>query len=1116
MSNRYARLLQTVTPLLVGSLLLAVQGCNTTSPPAEVGAFTPMEATHTGIDFQNTVENTDKLNIFNYRNFYNGGGVAIGDINNDGLADVYFTGNLERNKLYLNKGNLQFEDITAAAGVAGEQFWSTGVVMVDINADGWLDIYVCNAGYEKGSIPHNELFINNQDGTFTEKAAEYGLDDDGYTTHAAFFDYDLDGDLDCYILNNSFIPVNTLNNSDKRDLYAQDWAVKDFLKGGGDKLLRNDGGTFTDVTREAGLYGSLIGFGLGITVGDINEDGYPDFYVSNDFFERDYLYINQQDGTFKEDIKNRMPHISLSSMGADMADVNNDGYPEIFVTEMLPSDEHRLKTTTVFENYNVYDLKLKRDFYHQYMHNTLQLNNQNNTFTEIAHYSGVAASDWSWGALLFDADNDGLRDIYVCNGIYHDLTNQDFISFFANDIIQDMALSGKKENINEVIGKMPSTPIPNKFFRNRGDLTFEDVGDRYGFTTPSFSNGAAYGDLDNDGDLDLVVNNVNQPAFIYRNEAQNLGHHYLGIRLVGEGQNTQAIGAKIAVHIGGETLAAQHIPTRGFQSSIDYKHLFGLGQRTQVDSLVVTWPDGRRTRLLTPAIDTVHSLSANAAQPPFAERPSSMPTLLAALDAAGLQAHQENRYVDFYQEGLVPRMLSREGPAAAVGDVNGDGLEDFFVGGAKEQAGMVYLQRADGTFVPKPQPSMEQRKYFEDTAAELFDVDGDGDLDLFVGSGGNEEAVGGRSLQDRIYLNDGTGAFELVNALPSNGLNTSVAVPLDYDGDGDLDLFVGSRSVPQVYGVPARSFLYENLGNGTFAEKANEVAPAFKALGMVTDAVWADVLGLGAPQLVVVGEWMSPKIFALEAGQLVEQASNLTDYSGWWYAVEAADVDGDGDLDLILGNRGENFYFKGSAEEPVKLWVRDFDDNGTLDKIMTRTHAGKDMPIPLQKELTGQIVSLKKQNLTHEAFANKSIQELFPEMKKSFVARGTYFKSAVALNAGDGAFEMQALPREVQLSCVCDIACTDVNGDGQLDLVMGGNFDGFLPQYSKLDGSYGHVLLNKGRGQYDWQPSTRSGYWVRGDVKRILPIRIGGALHYLTVRNNDAPTLHRVGRAEVQ
>ena len=1100
-------------------ILLAffLYNCNSGNHSAkENRLFTALSSRESGIDFTNKVENSEDFNIFSYRNFYNGGGVAIGDINNDGLPDIYFTNNMGKNKLYLNKGNLQFEDVTEKAGVGGTKAWSTGVVMVDINNDGWLDIYVCNAGFVKGDDQENELFINKGDLTFEEKAADYNLNENGYTTHAAFFDYDLDGDLDVYILNNSFMPVNTLNYSNKREMYAKDWPVRDFLKGGGDKLLRNDDGKFVDVTEQAGIYGSLIGFGLGITVGDVNGDNLPDMYVSNDFFERDYLYINQGDGTFKEEIKNWMEHLSSFSMGADMADINNDGYPEIFVTDMLPNDEYRLKTTSSFENYNVYYLKLQRDFYHQYMQNTLQYNNKDGSFSEIAYFSGVSSSDWSWGALLFDADNDGYRDIYVCNGIYQDVTDQDFIDFFANDVAQKMALTGKKEEMKTILDKMPSTPLLNKFFHNRGDLTFEEAGQKSGFDTPSFSNGAAYGDLDNDGDLDLVVNNLNQQAFLYRNNSESLyKHHYLKVKLKGPEKNTFAIGAKVVAHKGKEELNFQLVPTRGFQSSIDYVMAFGLGDGTVVDSVEVIWPDRTRSVVQNPSIDQTLSVDYQqvSRQPVGKPGLSSSPAVALVEEVpAPFEAHHENDYIDFFQEGLSMRMISREGPRVAVGDVNGDGQEDVYIGAASGSPGQLYLQRS-GSFVPANVPDFLEGANYEDTAATFFDADNDGDLDLFVGSGGNQFPSGSRFMQDRLYLNDGKGQFSASpRALPMNGFNTSVAIPLDFDKDGDMDLFVGSRSIPNQFGRDPRSFLYQNDGKGNFKDAAKAYALDLQFIGMVTSAALVDLIGDSDPELVVAGEWMSPVIFRIKDGLFRRVDSNLSNYSGWWYAIATDDIDQDGDQDLILGNRGENFYFSGSLESPAKLWVSDFDNNGTTEKIITRSVDGKDMPVPMKKELTGQIVSLKKQNLKNTEYATKSIQDLFPPevLNNALVKEGAFFRSAVALNDGDGNFTVVDLPREVQFSCICGIFCTDLNGDSKDDLILAGNDNGFTPQFSKLDASFGHVLINRGAGQFDRIDNRDSGFFIRGDVKQLAGLVINKKDYVLAAINSQKPKLFRL------
>lgn len=1090
-------------------VLLVVSSCETEQSTPTL--FSKIPSSESNLESSNDIEHTDEFNIFNYRNFFNGAGVAIGDINNDGLSDVYLTNNMKENRLYINKGKFKFEDVTASSGASGNKKWSTGVVMVDINYDGLLDIYVCNAGYEKGSNQENELFINNGDLTFTEKAAEYGLNNNGYTTHAAFFDYDLDGDLDVYILNNSFIPVNTLNYSNKRDLAAEDWPVKDFLKGGGDKLLRNDNGKFTNVTKEAGIFSSLIGFGLGVTVGDINDDNYPDIYVSNDFFERDYLYINQKDGTFQDDIVNQMAHISLASMGADMADVNNDGHPEVFVTEMLPYSNFRVNTISNFEQYSVYDLKLKRDFHHQYMHNTLQLNNQNSTFSEMAWYGGVSASDWSWGALLFDANNDGFRDIYVSNGLPRDLTDQDFIDFFANDVIQQMALSGKKEEVNKIINKMPTTPILNNFFVNQGDLTFKEEGVPSGFDVPSFSNGAAYGDLDNDGDLDLVVNNTNKEVFLFKNNANELTkNHFLSVQLVGTNQNTKALGSKVNIYANGQIFNTEVIPSRGFQSSVDYKIVQGLGEIQTVDSLVVKWYDNTFSTVENPPIDTLLILDYSKVDRRASRSDVTEKNTLLVEVSNKFETHQEDEYVDFYREGLIIKMLSKEGPSGAKGDVNGDGKEDIYIGGAREQEGQLYIG-VDGGFVQKKVAGFENDLSYEDTFALFADFDGDGDEDLFVGTGGNLAPERSRILQDRIYLNDGKGNFtQSKRALPMNGYNTSVAVAFDYDKDGDQDLFVGSRSIPNVYGVTPPSFLFQNNGSAQFKHAPGQTTSGISNVGMVTDAKLVNLSGDDNTELVIVGEWEAPRVFSFSNGNIQEVETNLKDYSGWWYAVEKADVDNDGDQDLILGNRGENFYFTGTVDRPAKLWLSDFDKNGTIEKIITQNIGGKDMPISLKKELTSQIVSLKKKNLNHADYANRSIQELFGDevLAKAKLKVGNYFKSAVAINQGNGNFELMALPTQVQLSCVCDILCIDLNKDTYLDLILGGNDSGFTPQFSRLDGSYGHVLLNNQSGEFDWLGPNESGFSVKGDIKRIIPIEEEKSI--LVLVNNDKPKLFNI------
>lgn len=1088
-------------------LFFLLWSCSKSSKEVGQIHFEILSPEKTGIDFSNDLRFIREFNIYTYRNFYNGGGVAVGDVNNDGWVDLYFTGNMVSNKLYINNGDLTFTDITEKAGVGGKGGWSTGVSMADVNGDGWLDIYVCNSGKLEGDDKKNELFINNGDGTFSEKAEEYGVADEGYSTHAAFFDYDLDGDLDMYLLNNSFQAIGSFN------LRKNERPKRDEL--GGDKLFRNDGSKFTDVSEIAGIYGSVIGFGLGVTVGDINGDGWLDIYVSNDFFERDYIYINNGDGTFSEELENYMKSISGASMGADMADLNNDGLPDIFVTEMLPEPNDRLKTKTTFENWDRYQYGVNNGYYHQFTRNMLQINNGDGTYSEIGRLAGVEATDWSWGALIADFDNDGMKDLFVANGISRDLTDQDYINYVSTEEVVRSMINKEGVDYQKLTEAIPSTKVPNYMYNNLGNFEFENVAEKWGLANPSHSNGSAYADLDNDGDLDLVVNNLNEVAslFLNKNETTQPQNKYLKINLEGPKGNAQAVGTKLTVWVGGIPHFIEQVPVKGFQSSVDPRPNFGLGNVEAIDSVEVVWMTGKKEVLNQIQLNSVLNLKLDDPMI-YLKKPTTSLAFNTAIFKKATEriipgfTHIENEFDHFDKERLIYHMLSAEGPAFCKGDFNGDGKEDFFIGGARDQSGAIFLRQIDGSW----KKSFETDPYYEEVDCACFDADGDGDLDLYVASGSAEFSSSSTALIDRLYFNDGKGDFvQSEQLLPSfNFENSSAVVPADYDGDGDIDLFVGVRSRPQFIGLPADSYLLINDGKGNFSDKTNELAPGLKKIGMVTDANWEDLNEDGLLDLVVVGEYMPIIWFENQQGKLIKRdALPGLDYSnGWWNTIISADVDEDGDIDFIVGNHGYNSRFKATKDKPVRMFVNDFDENGSIDPIICGYFGDISYPLALRHDLITQLPQLKKNFNLYEDYKDAQIEDMFSkdQLKNSLKFEAYEMASSLLVNDGTGSFSLKQLPVEAQFAPVYSIIFRDFDQDGKKDILLAGNFYYAKPEVGRYDASYGTFLKGDGTGNFKFIPNRMVGLKLENQVRKMLIIDS----ILMIAKNNDRMEVYEI------
>ncbi len=1067
--------------------------------------FRKLDASFTGVDFKNELIPSEELNILTYLYYYNGAGVAVADFNNDDLPDIYFTSNQGSDKLYLNLGSLKFKDITEQANIDNLNTWSTGVSHVDINADGLLDIYVCKASGYRALKGTNLLYINqgvdaNGIPHFKEDAAKYGLAFSGLSTQAAFFDYDLDGDLDMYLMNHSVHPNNSYGNGSLR---------KGYHPKSGDVLFRNDDQKFIDVSYEANIYQGKTGYGLGLGISDVNNDGYPDIYVGNDFYENDYLYINKRDGSFKEIISfdsKKLGHTSHYSMGNDIADINNDGFTDILSMDMLPRDSQTYRTSGLEFSYPIYQNYLKNGYAPQFMQNTLHLNLGDNSFSEIASLSGVAATEWSWGGLLADFDNDGFKDIFVSNGIKGATNNMDFIQFISNDIIQEKIDDGMSAQDLELIKKIPENKVPNYFFRNRGDLTFEDATAQWFEKNPTFSNGSTYADLDNDGDLDLVVNNVNEAAHILENQDVNSSkNHYLDIDFRGNDKNTFGIGSKITAYANYERYYFENYTTRGYLSATPPNLHVGLGQNKFLDSLTVIWPNGHFQTLKEISANQKITLNIQDAKEQYASDSSFKTNIyLTTIDSVLDFKHTDRASLEFLRDPLVPWANTNEGPDVSVADINNDNLDDLFIGGAKGQASQLYIQQ-EASFISAQKDLFEKDKLSEDTSHVFFDADGDNDKDLIVVSGGNEFRTG-KPLRPRLYINKNGSFIKDSIQFSKTEMNASKVLAEDFDNDGDFDILITSDQIPWQFGSTPKQRLFKNDGNGNFQEITKTVSKKLQTIGNVKDASWADVDNNGYKDLILVGYWMSPSIFLNNGHTLELQENNdLKHTKGLWNTILADDFDNDGDIDFIAGNWGTNSKFQVSKKQPLTLYSIDFDDNGTKDPVVTSYMDGKELPFASKDELVKQMPFLNKKFLSYKSFAKASLKDLLSQEKlsKADKKQVNTLASIHFINDGKGSFSINQLASIAQSSTIHDMITEDFNNDGFKDLFIVGNSYEISTQLGRMDALHGVFLLNDKNGHFYWDSEAKID--VPGAARNIEKITIKNKEYYVVTINNDVP-----------
>lgn len=1093
------------------------------SAMAQQKLFTSLPSSQTGINFRNDIIEDANLYYYKYEYLYNGNGVAVGDINNDGLQDIYFSSATGFNKLYINLGNLQFKDISESAGVGGDLGLKTGVNMIDINSDGWLDIVASKSGPFAPQYREKVVYINNKNGTFTNKAKEIGLADASFTTQTYFIDYDKDGDMDAFLINqpSEFVSAMLVNaKMQKGQLVMIDDTSRTFVS---HRLYENQNGLFKDVSEKAGI--STYAFGLSAVMADFNRDGWPDIYVANDFKKPDYLYINNHDGTFSEQLESYFHHISLSSMGSDFNDLNNDGLEDLFVADMAIKDPVRQKQLFVGHlNYDKFLLMLKFGMYYQYPHNVLQLNKGNGSFSDMAYYSDLADTDWSWAPLIADYDNDGWKDLYVTNGLLRDVSDWDYKEFVL-DSIKNVFAQGKSMALDEWFKKIPQVKTRNYFYQNTGSLKLKNITDQWSDEPASFSNGAAYADLDNDGDLDIIVNNIADEAFILRNNSRELNKsHFIRFRFFKSKQLQQEVyGTEVTLYDkSGNKQFQRYDPQRGYMSSTEHFLHFGTGQESSVFKAIVHFPSGKEIVLNNIAADQILTIFESDATASIPENTNPTPLFSEITKESGFNyTHVENDFIDFKREPLIPYKCSRKGPYYAKADINGDGKEDIYIGGTKGSEGILMIQSSNGSFTKKNISAFVKDKIFEDAAAVFFDADGDKDKDLYVVSGGSEFAAGSDLYQDRLYLNDGKGNFvRSSTALPKENYNGSPAIAFDYDNDGDNDLFIGGAVTPGKFPKNDQSLLLQN-NKGKFSDVTAVAGAELLQTGIINHASWNDIDGDGENELVVAGEWMPVTVYKVIDGKFAAQNNSVViknkkgepvtvpmkNITGWWATIQLDDIDGDGDLDIIAGNRGANSKVVASLDEPCTVYAKDFDGNGSYDAVLGYYIQGKCYPMYHRDQLIDQMPAMRKKFVRYRYYAGKTLDDLFSEEQKKGmdIYKSNCFESGVFINEGNNTFRFESLPELAQLSNINDIFVNDVNADGKKDLIVCGNSND--PDIGTGNYDAMAILLLTGDGQGSFKPNLQSGLNAEGEIRRMIPYENGSKL--ILLKNNASAQVYQ-------